>query len=210
LFLMGDNETGSYWNHITGECIHGPLTGARLETGLLQQMTAEQTLTAYPEAQFALSDLSRFRRLLGRLQRFMGTRVNGFLPPGFRGTMNDADTRRPRMDMGLGVWTNKTHRYYALADIRAKDGLLLDKLNGRSLLIYIDPDSHTPTAVYSNATEPRWEGDVLHLDKKATIRHGLLFSPQDSQGQRLEQPQQLFTRWYGFAYTFPGCEIYGI
>jgi len=23
-----------------------------------------------------------------------------------------------------------------------------------------------------------------------------------------ERPNQLFTRWYGFAYTFPGCEVY--
>ncbi len=177
LFLMGDNETISYWNHITGECVHGELKGSQLETGMLHYLTAAQTVAAYPEAQIALSaTLPLWRRLFARLQRHMAGRGKGFLPPTFSGTMGTADSRRPELEMGLGIWANQTHRYYPLNLIRAHENGLTDELNGRSLHISIDPISHTPTAVYTQA-----DG---------------------------ERPNQLFTRWYGFAYTFPGCEIY--
>ena len=33
----------------------------------------------------------------------------------------------------------------------------------------------------------------------------------DRSGQRrpVQRPQQMFTRWYGFSLTFPGCEVFG-
>ena len=178
LFLMGDHETISYWNHITGECLHGQLKGAQLEVGPLHYLTAAQTLEAYPNAQIAISNtLPLWRRLFSRIQRYSAGRKEGFLPPRFRGTMGTADSRRPRMEMGLGVWTKKTRRYYPLKTVREQADGLIDKIDGRSVLISMDPISHSPTAVY-----------------------------QDGEGER---PLQMFTRWYGFAYTFPGCEIYG-
>ena len=29
--ILVDDETQSYWNHITGRCLHGPMKGARIE-----------------------------------------------------------------------------------------------------------------------------------------------------------------------------------
>ena len=40
LLLMGDYETGSYWDHITGVCVHGPLSGHQLETSPQTQACA--------------------------------------------------------------------------------------------------------------------------------------------------------------------------
>ncbi|MEX2355925.1 MAG: DUF3179 domain-containing (seleno)protein, partial [Thermaerobacterales bacterium] len=31
LILLGDDETGSYWDHITGECVYGPLKATQME-----------------------------------------------------------------------------------------------------------------------------------------------------------------------------------
>ena len=178
LFLMGDHETISYWNHITGECLYGELKGAQLATGSLHYLTAAQTVAAYPEAQIAISTtLKWWQRLFAWFQRKSTSRAQGFLPPGFSGTMGQSDSRRPQMDMGLGVWSEQTHRYYPLEAIRKQAEGLVDELNGRSIHISIDPISKTPTAVY--------------------------------QESNAEKPNQLFTRWYGFAYTFPKCEIYG-
>jgi hypothetical protein len=41
-----------------------------------------------------------------------------------------------------------------------------------------------------------------------TVRNGVV---KDARGQRVpvERPLQLFTRWYGFALTFPGTGIFG-
>ena len=177
LFLMGDHETISYWNHITGECLYGELKGAQLTTGMLHYLTASQTVAAYPEAQIAISTtLKWWQRLFSHFQRWTTGRDQGFLPPGFSGTMGQADSRRSEMDMGLGVWSEQIHRYYPLNTIQKEADGLIDELNGRSIKISIDPISNTPTAIYQ-------ETDAA-------------------------KPNQLFTRWYGFAYTFPHCEIY--
>jgi hypothetical protein len=37
---------------------------------------------------------------------------------------------------------------------------------------------------------------------------GVLMS-RDGKRQNVERPQQMFTRWYGFSLTFPGCEVAG-
>lgn len=31
LFLFSDERTGTYWNHMTGEAVYGPLAGERME-----------------------------------------------------------------------------------------------------------------------------------------------------------------------------------
>jgi hypothetical protein len=50
------------------------------------------------------------------------------------------------------------------------------------------------------------DGSRVRLDEGA-VRDGVLV---DGRGRRvaIERPQQVFTRWYGFALTFPGTAIY--
>ena len=52
---------------------------------------------------------------------------------------------------------------------------------------------------------PRTQSRPFVVDSR--LRDGVLYG---ADGQRLEidRPLQLFTRWYGFALTFPGTAIY--
>jgi len=223
LVLLGDRETGSYWNHITGECVHGPLKGHQLDASPLLHTTVAQALAASAEAQVALSKQSLRQRLMAAFMERGRKSKRGVIPPGFRGTMGEADPRRPRMDMGLGVWTETTRRYYPLEHLRAHENALLDDLDGRRLLVCIEPTSGIPMALYTRATECAWQGDALHLDTGETIQQGRLLDakaePQPvgstslpstplRTGATSARPMQVFTRWYGFAYTFPGCGIF--
>jgi hypothetical protein len=207
LVLLGDRESGSYWDHITGECVHGPLKGYQLEVFPLLHMNVAQALTNYPGTRVAISKQTLKQRVMVRFTERARRSKGGLLPPSFKKTMGEEDARRPRMDMGLGVWTNTTQRYYPLERLRAHGGALIDELDGRQLLIYVDPTSNTPAALYTDATQCTWQDDALHLDTGDIIREGVLY---DAQGvtQAVARPMQLFTRWYGFAYTFPGCEVY--
>jgi hypothetical protein len=207
LFLLGDRETGSYWNHITGECVHGSVKGYRLETAPLLHTTVAQALATNGDAQIAVSRLSLRHRIMAAFMERGRKSRRGVLPPGFKETMGEADTRRPRMDMGLGVWTDATRRYYPLEHLQAQNNAILDEVDGQQLLVYVDPLSGTPAALYIQATECTWQGDVLHLHTGETIHQGRLLDAQ-GEPQTISRPMQLFTRWYGFAYTFPGCEIY--
>jgi hypothetical protein len=128
--------------------------------------------------------------------------------PMFIETLGKEDDRRPRMDMGLGIWTGKTRRYYPMERIRANGEALVDQLDGRRVLIYIEPETATPAALFLDSKSARLQGKEIRLDNGASIRSGVLF---DSKGKRqnMERPQQIFTRWYGFALTFPGSEVFG-
>lgn len=206
LSTLWDEETGSIWNHITGEAVYGPLAGYRLPTYNLLHMNAESALAAYPDLEIAISDrpmrevkgqdfvqrlFDRFRKLTDRLQ----------------GTIREEDERRPAMEVGLGIWTEEAARYYPLEALLETDDALVDEFDGHAVVLYVEPSSRAPSAFYAETTSATWADGELRLDGGVVLRDGRLY---DAEGRRLplERPLQLFTRWYGFALTFPGTEIY--
>ena len=204
---MGDRETDSAWDHITGRCIYGKLEGYQLETGDLHVMRADQVLEAYPNAHLALSKLPLRYRIAAWFIAKNTRSKKGVMPPYFFPTLGEEDSRRGRMELGLGVWTENAARYYPMALLR-KQLPLFDTLDGRSMIVGIDPQSKTPFALYTEATAISASNDTgWHLDKGQIVKNGLLY---DSDGTQIPDaiPQNLFTRWYGFSLTFPGCDIY--
>jgi hypothetical protein len=137
-----------------------------------------------------------------------GPNPNAQLSPMFIETLGKEDTRRPRMDMGLGVWTSTTRRYYPMELIRQRGEVFIDEIDGRKLLVYVDPETFTPAALFVNSASARLQDKEVRLDNGEVVRSGALL---DARGRRrsAEQPQQVFTRWYGFALTFPGTEVFG-
>ena len=207
LILLGDQESGSYWDHITGECLHGPLKGYTLAVFPLLQMSGAQALANYPHMQVAISNLTVFPRMIAFFMELSRKSKRGFLPFVFKKTMGEEDTRLPLMERGLGVWTDITHRYYPLRRLDEHGGAIIDELDGRKILISIDPTSGIPSALYTNATQCIWHNDILKLNTGKMIRGGVLCD-KNGVTKDSERPLQLFLRWYGFSYTFPGCEIY--
>jgi hypothetical protein len=226
LFTLYDAETHTLWNHVTGEAEYGPLVGRTLgPPGNQLQMNVKQALEQDPKTEIAISDRVYFAggKQLGTAARGLGPRGAGQGPGGpnpeavmadrFRGTLGQEDQRRPRMELGLGVWTATTRRYYPVARIREHGGAFVDRLDGRAVLIYIDPESNTPAALFVKSASAKMQDtkmqdkDVL-LDNGSVVRSGVLI---DREGKRLavDRPQQIFTRWYGFALTFPGGEVFG-
>jgi len=218
LFVMQDTESKTLWNHISGEAVYGPLVGRTLgPIGNLLQTNVKQALEADPKTQVAISD---------RPYYVAGKQVGGTGgPPGPGGTRNNLspeaqlqdffvstlgkeDTRRPRMDMGLGVWSDKTRRYYPVALIRERGRAFIDRIDEKSVVIYIDPETKNPAAMFVNASIAKVEANEVRLDNGAVVRSGILL---DARGkpQASDRPQQIFTRRYGFALTFPGAEVVG-
>jgi len=210
LLLMGDYETGSYWDHITGACLHGPLKGYQLEIiSPLLHMNVAQSLTQWPEVHVAISsELNLMQRLLASFMVPLYRSKWALFPPVvFKKTMGKEDTRRKRMDFGLGVWTKTTHRFYSLEILGKKRGALIDELDDRRILVYTDPTSNIPAAIYTNATQCSWHNDRLKLDNGEIFLGGKLYNAQGV-AQAVAYPMQMLTRWYGFSLTFPGCQLY--
>jgi hypothetical protein len=216
--VMRDTATGSIWDHITGEALYGSATGATLgEPGGVLQVTVKQALTMQPDARIAISDRIYFangRRhgtqegisLLARTHARPGT-TGAALSDAFVATLGREDTRRPRMDLGLGIWSATGSRYYPRDLIQQRGDALIDDVDGRHVLVYIDPDTSTPAALFVSANRATVHGSTIRLDTGQTLRAGVLL---DRSGRRItvERPLQVFTRWYGFALTFPGTAIY--
>ena len=144
LFVMTDQETGSLWNHVTGEAMHGPLTGERLPLSNLRQMDVARALELDADMRVALSE----RPIGTRENLFAPTKTDAAIPGPFIETLGAEDTRRPRMDVGLGIWTDSTRRYYPMERVREQSNALVDTVDGRHLLVYLEPeDRHTLSAV---------------------------------------------------------------
>jgi hypothetical protein len=126
----------------------------------------------------------------------------------FAATLGNEDRRRSRMDLGLGIWGGVVSRFYPLEQIRQRGGAFIDRINGRRVLVYVDPEMHIPVALFVESARARMDGTTVRLDGGQVIRSGMLW---DARGGRLAvtRPQQLFTRWYGFAATFPAAEVFG-
>jgi hypothetical protein len=215
LFVMQDTETKTLWNHITGEALYGSLVGRTLgPVSNLLQMNVRQALDMDPAMQIAISNRAYFAggREFGTpggiSPRSSVGNPNAQLMPMFAQTLGKEDTRRPRMDMGLAIWTEKTRRYYPMERIRERGEAFIDQVDGKKVLIYIDPETSTPAAIFVDAKKAERKGNDVRLDNGVVVRSGILF---DNKGKRQnpDRPQQIFTRWYGFALTFPGSEIFG-
>jgi len=204
VFVAQDIETKTLWNHVTGEALHGPLAGRHLPVSNLLQMNVKQALAMDPEVRVAIST----RPFVSGARRSQLANPNADLNDRFMSTMGPEDTRRPRMELGLGVWTGTTHRFYPLERIRQRGEAFVDEIDGRKLLVYIDPEAATPAALFVNAGGAKAVGKEIRLDTGDVVRSGVLMDPRGRR-RNVDSPQQLFTRWYGFALTFPGCDVFG-
>lgn len=160
--LLQDDETGSYWDHISGECLHGPKKGEKMELISVEYATVEQALTRWPDLEIAFSKQPWHRRwILEPVMNFFGDR--GIFPPRFRLSMGEMDTRLAEMESGLGIHTEKTKRFYPMRTIREAGGEINDQVDGRSITVSLTSDGF-PLAVFDGSEQKpmqlfcRWYG----------------------------------------------------
>jgi hypothetical protein len=206
LFLLRDEETGTYWDHLTGEAVYGPRVGTALEVSNLLHSRVDQVLANDPNALIALSDRA-LRNDEDMESSGLLARVGGSLSEMFSSTVNEEDARLPTMDIGLGIWEGNEARYYPYERVVAGDRAVLDTFQEQRVLVFLDPSMHVLSSFLVDADDLRWEDDVLRLSNDQYVDGSVLY---DSDGTRVEaaRPLQIFTRWYGFALTFPNAEIY--
>ena len=125
LFLMRDEETGTFWDHLTGEAVYGPGVGRVLEIANLLHSRADQVLANDPDALIALSDRA-MRSDEDMEPRSLLARVGGRLSRMFRRTVKEEDDRLPTMDIGLGIWRGEEARYYSYERVVAEGRAVLD------------------------------------------------------------------------------------
>ena len=200
--IIKDIATGTLWNHITGEAVYGKLAGRRLEISNLLQMNVKEALVLDESIKIAISS----RPFVGR--RAEPETQDLTLSPLFIQSLGQEDKRRPRLDVGLGIWTEESSRYYPLERLHRSGEAVMDEIDGRKVLIYVEPGNSVPAAIYVESENARIRGNEIRLDNGQVVRSGVLFD-RSGKKQRVERPLQVFTRWYGFALTFPASAVFG-
>ena len=184
LALMWDHETGTYWDHITGEAVHGPLKGERLDVWGIEITTVAAALAEYEAPELHRSTNASF--LANLMSKLTGSDINmvhnggGRLSRlmtllGFRRTMPEVDDRLPEMTQGLGIFVGEQAVFYPID--RVPDDGIRDIWLGKPIVIRKGKINRIPFAVY-----------------------------EEDESQR---PMQLLMRWYGFCLTFPNARVYG-
>ncbi len=205
--ILADEETGSIWNHITGECMYGPLQGQKLAPlSILQHITVAQAQLAYPNSLYAPSQLSVEDEETAHSWNAWRVMDAPEFPARWLKTIGHEDTRLPHIEMGLGVWAGSVARFYPFRTLNANDNVLIDTFNGRTLVVYVDPHTSTPNALYINTVNAFWRNDTLQLDDDMRIREGIV--SRNGEQISVQRPTQLFQRWYSFAILFPKGDIY--
>ena len=206
LLLIWDEETDSYWQHITGECLYGPSRGKQLRTiTTTRRMTTIEAVAGYAKPHLLTHTLTPEQERLSRAMERMRANPEK-VEAGIFSQINVEDTRRPRFELGLGVWNGHTSTFFPLTLLHQHNNALMTEFDGRQMLIYQTPDALSPIAVFKDSQQARWAGGVLRLDNGAYIQNDG-YHTGDRQSQPLERPMQLLMRWYGFALTFPGCRL---
>lgn len=209
MVLLADQETQSYWNHLTGKCLHGTHEGAALERiGSLVQMRAAEALTLHPDAQVVLAEHMTAEET-ATAERWNSVYRLPEVPKyneGLLATTVHEDTRLPRHDMGLGIWTAHTQRYYGIHSIYQGQNVLLDDVDGRQVVIVYNEAIGLPRAFYFDTTRIEQRGDEWLLAPNAVYRGGILYV--DGKPTKPQAPNHNAIRWYAFASIFPNCEIH--
>lgn len=209
MVLLGDVETGSYWDHLSGKCVHGKEAGKSLKflTPLLHSR-ADQAAIGYPDAQLVVTHLTPEVKAEAEADAAWGAQPTPEWSKGIISTLVTDDTRLPRLEMGLGVWSPTIQRFYQVRTLYAQDNFVLDQFDGRTLLVYISPETSVPDAMFVEAKSAQWRGEQLHLSNGSFVRDNVLYNTA-RQWQAVERPHQLFSRWYSFAIQYANCSIYG-
>lgn len=206
--LIGDDETQTYWDHIAGVGLYGALKGYQLKTiTSLLHMTVGQIAALYPRAEFIYSTLTPDQKNIADQDNDFRKNDNRETPAQYLNTLGQEDMRLARLDMGLGIWSIDVQRYYPLTILHGNERKLFDTFAGRKIVIYVDPNSHFPSAFYSEADAGEWQDADLMLNNGHVLREGVLLDEHGTQLD-MERPFQLFQRWFGFSFSFPGCDIY--
>src|SRR5262249_35105342 len=156
-----DEETDSYWQHITGQCLHGSSAGKQLRViATTRHITAADAIAKDANAVCFSSPLTPEQiRLSSAMERMRANPAP--LETGIIATMAQEDTRRPRFELGLGVWNGSHSSFFPLVTLHTYDSALIIEFEGRRLLIYQTPEAIAPVAAYVDTRRASWEGDVL-------------------------------------------------
>jgi hypothetical protein len=209
---MRDEETGSYWQQITGAAIAGPLKGAQLS--LVPQ--DELTFGLWKKEQPNGTVLAPLPRYAAKYEKATWESEVAKLPTvihATKGTLPDRETI-------LGVSIGGASKAYPLSRLTVQSPVLLDDVGGKPIMLVLGPDGISVRAfsrqVGPNTLDFYGRGGAKTSDPWALLESNTLSewsfdgcaATGEMQGQCLERIYTLKDYWFDWQHYHPNSGIY--
>jgi Protein of unknown function (DUF3179) len=189
-FLMRDEETGSYWQQISGLAVSGPLAGKHLELVHSDELTFALWRSEQPNG-FVLKPVSKFSKQYEDkdwdVKMAKARTVLDFPGSGLK----------PR-ELLLGLRSGGASRAYPVNVVLAEK-LVLDRVGAVPLLVVVGEDGKS-----IRAFEARWPGATPDFYRNS----GPSVDPK-AMGVKDTEPPLMTDSITGSGWSFQGCAISG-
>jgi hypothetical protein len=209
---MRDEETGSYWQQITGAAIAGPLKGAKLSLVAQDELSFGLWKEEHPNG----TVLAPLPRDAAKYEKATWEKEIKKLPTVIhapKGTLPDRETI-------LGVSMNGAARAYPLSKLTAQSPVLLDEVGGEPIMLVLGPDGESVRA-FSRQLGPNildfyGQGSTGASDPWALLESTTLSQwsfagcalTGDMQGQCLARIDALKDFWFDWQHYHPDSDFY--
>lgn len=208
-FLMADEETGSWWQQVTGEAVHGPLRGKRLELVFHDELTFGLWQRERPGGRVLRPDDSvPWKRFSEGWEEETAT-----LPVV---TPVKPDDPLPPRELVVGVRVGQATRAYPFT-VLAQQSPVLDTLDGVPLILVVGEDGRSVRAF-----DRRLDGRTLQLFARPGANPLRLVDAETGSewdfagqavtgplaGRRLERVYVLKDYWFDWEIYNPETSVY--
>jgi hypothetical protein len=208
-FLMFDEETGSWWQQITGECLLGPLKGKRLQRIFSDEVTLAVWRREHPESEAV---------------RFDPKHKNGYAPPDWERRISrlpvtvplDPSSPLAPRDLVVGIDLDGRAVAFPLPILR-RQSPVNTQLGARPILVAIAADGNSVRSFVRQV-----DGKVLDFYRKPDVAvFTLIDSATGSEwdfsgratlgplaGRSLERVQNITEYWFDWKRYHPATTVY--
>jgi hypothetical protein len=210
-FIMRDEETGSWWQQVTGEAIQGPLKGQRLRPVFHDELTFGLWKREQPQG-----------RVLRPNEEI--TRAGKYAPADWEARMNKVPvTTSIVLDKSLeprtliaGITVNGAAKAYPL-DALMKQSLILDEVAGDAIFVVIGDDKRSVRAYERSVDGRKLEFFLKPNSSSLTLVDAETGSEWDFTGKAIRGPLNgrqlkkvavLNDYWFDWTTYHPNTKIY--
>jgi hypothetical protein len=209
---MRDEETGSYWQQVTGAAVAGPLKGAQLS--LVPQ--DELTFGLWKKEQPNGTVLAPLPRYAAKYEKATWESEVAKLPTvihATKGTLPDRETI-------LGVSIGGAAKAYPLSKLTVQSPVLLDDVGGKPIMLVLGPDGISVRAfsrqMGATTLDFYGRGGANTSDPWALLESNTLSewsfdgcaATGEMQGQCLDRIYTLKDYWFDWQHYHPNSGIY--
>ncbi len=209
---MRDEETGSYWQQVTGTAVAGPMKGQQLTLmpqdeltfGLWKKARPNGTVLAPLPLYASKYEMADWENEYSKLPTVIH---------GTKGTLADRETI-------IGVVRNGTAQAYPLSSLTVQSPVLLDRVGGEAIMLVLGPDGRS-VRVFSRTLDGKTlefygRGGTTGSDLWTLLEAGSLAEwsfdgcavTGAKKGECLERINALKDYWFDWQHYHPHTGIY--